>query len=237
VLQFIVKAYFKVAQTMQILKAVALGCSVFATAAMSQTDYKRLVGQSVRVCGRVVTYTDEGDDCGVRLDLGHPYWAPKFYVVVPGNARARFSTPPENAYLHQDVCVVGSVKADKDGVPHIVSEQPSQFEVTKNRDVKVFGAGLHRDCGPVRRPKLLKEVQPNYSREGIAARIQGRVLLDAIVGIKGQVDDLRIVYGLEASLDHEAREALKKWRFEPAVLNGVAVPAIVQVEMSFALRK
>jgi TonB family protein len=202
-----------------------------------QKDYKHLVGQSTRVCGRVVTYTRDGNECGVRLDLGRPYWNPAFYVVVPDGARTQFTPSPEDALLFQDICVTGLVEADKDGVPHIVANTASKLEITTKREVKPFGAGLSRACGPVKPPKILRMVKPNYSPDGIAQQIQGLVLLDAVVGIDGKVTDIRIVFGLLHSLDREAREAVKKWRFEPPTIDGVPGPIIVQIEMSFTLRK
>jgi len=216
-----------------VLWAVALALM----AAADQKDYTHLVGQSARICGRVVTYMDEGKECGVRLDLGRPYWNPAFYVVVPANARAQFTPPPEDAFLFQDICVTGLVEAGRKGVPHIVAQSPSQFELTARREVKPFGTGAHRACGPLAEPRLVKHVPPNYSREAMAAKIQGLVLLDAVVGIDGKVTDMRVVFGLHDSLDHEAREAVKKWRFEAGTLNGAPVPTIVQIEMSFTLRK
>lgn len=217
--------------------SLLLSVALALIAQADQKDYKHLLGRSSKMCGRVVTYTDEGKECGVRLDLGRPYWNPAFYVVVPHSARAQFTSPPENAYLHQDICVTGLVEAGTKGMPHIVAQNPSQFEVTTRREVKAFGTGAHRACGPVKQPKLVKEVKPNYSREGIAAKIEGLVLLDAVVAIDGKVTDLRVVFGLLDSLDHEAREAVKKWRFEAGTLDGVPVPTIVQIEMSFSLRK
>jgi hypothetical protein len=86
-----------------------------------------------------------------------------------------------------------------------VAQSPSQFEVTTRREVKAFGTGAHRACGPVKQPKLVKEVKPNYSREGITAKIEGLVLLDAVVGIDGKVTDMRVVFGLLDSLDHGLR--------------------------------
>jgi hypothetical protein len=99
------------------LKLHLLGCAVLASAVLVQNSYKHLMGQRVRMCGTVVTYTHEGDDCNVRLDLGQPYWNPAFYILVPATARERFAKPPENAYLHQDVCIVGLVEADKSAYP------------------------------------------------------------------------------------------------------------------------
>ncbi len=54
-------------------------------------------------------------------------------------------------------------------------------------------------------------------------QIQGLVVLDAVVGIDGKVTDLRVVLGLDESLDHEARQAVKKWRFKPGTLDGTPV--------------
>ena len=97
--------------------------------------------------------------------------------------------------------------------------------------------GARRACELLVEPKLLREVQPNYSREGIARQIEGRVILEAVVGIDGKVTDMRVVFGLHESLDHEAREAVKKWRFKAGTLDGTPVPTIVSIEMSFTLRK
>jgi hypothetical protein len=56
-------------------------------------------------------------------------------------------------------------------------------------------------------------------------------------GIDGKVTDLRVVFGLDDSPDHEAREAVKKWRFSAGTLDGVPVPTIIAIEMSFTLKK
>jgi TonB family protein len=205
-------------------------------AAVDQRDYTQLIGRPSRICGRVVTYSVE-KGCDVRLDLGSPYWKPALYIVVPANARTEFTPLPEDAFLFQDICVTGLVEADEKGVPHIATKNPTQFEVTTKRKLEPFGAGTHRVCGRVAGPKLVKEVQPNYSAEGIARNIQGLVLLDAVVGIDGKVTDQRVVFGLLDSLDHEAREAVKKWRFKPGALDGTPVPTIVAIEMSFTLKK
>lgn len=221
--------------TTSVVVSVASSLAPIATAI--QQNYKHLIGQTSRICGRVVTYTYEGKGCDVRLDLGHPYWNPAFYVVIPATAQAEFTAPPEQAFLFQDICITGLVEAGARSVPHVVALKQSQFELKTTRTVEPFGQGAHRGCGPIDTPKLLKNVPPNYSAEGIAQQIQGLVLLDAVVGIDGKVSDSRVVFGLLESLDREAREALKKWRFKPGTLDGSPVPTIVTIEMSFTLRK
>ena len=88
-------------------------------------------------------------------------------------------------------------------------------------------------------PRLIKEVKPNYTAAAMRARIQGGVILEVIVEKDGRVGDVRVKQSLdrEYGLDDEAVKALKRWRFAPGMRNGAAVPVLVEVEMTFTLRK
>lgn len=85
-------------------------------------------------------------------------------------------------------------------------------------------------------PKLIREVEPNYTVEAIGRQIQGFVMLEAVVLPDGSVGPIRIKRSLDRGLDQAAIAALKAWRFKPAILDGKAVPAIVLVQMDFKLK-
>lgn len=89
------------------------------------------------------------------------------------------------------------------------------------------------------RPRLIKEAKPNYTADAMRARIQGTVILEVIVEKDGSVGDVRVKQSLdrEYGLDDEAVKALKRWRFAPGMRNGAAVPVLVEVELTFTLRK
>jgi len=84
-------------------------------------------------------------------------------------------------------------------------------------------------------PRLRKEVKPVYTADAMRARVQGVVALDAIVGTDGKVGEVRVKRSLdrEHGLDEQALNAVKQWEFLPATKDGVAVPVLVEIEMSF----
>jgi len=91
--------------------------------------------------------------------------------------------------------------------------------------------------GGVTAPMLLHETKPKYPAEAMRARIQGIVVLECVVMPDGGVGDVRVVRSLDSAygLDDEAVKTLKQWRFQPGMKDGLAVPVLVTVEMSYAL--
>ena len=84
-------------------------------------------------------------------------------------------------------------------------------------------------------PRVVKEVRPQYSAEAMKAKVQGEVVLRAVVSQKGQPTDIRVVQSLEESLDKEAVKALERWLFEPGRRNGDPVRVEVEVMLSFKI--
>jgi TonB family protein len=70
------------------------------------------------------------------------------------------------------------------------------------------------------------------------ARIQGTVMMDAIVNVDGTVGNVVVVRSLdtEHGLDEEAIRTVKQWTFEPGTSNGKPVPVKVRLEVEFNLR-
>ena len=85
-------------------------------------------------------------------------------------------------------------------------------------------------------PRLRKEVRPFYSIEAMHQRkVAGVVWLEAVVLPDGTVGSVRVTKPLDQDLDRSAIAAVRKWLFTPATVNGLAIPALVEVEMSFAI--
>ena len=98
---------------------------------------------------------------------------------------------------------------------------------------------MFKPGGDVKPPRVISDVKPNYTAAAMTAKVQGRVYLEAVIAADGKVGEVRVTKSLdrEHGLDEEAIAAMKKWRFEPGTKDGAAVPVLVVVEMSFALRK
>lgn len=96
-----------------------------------------------------------------------------------------------------------------------------------------FGAGTG-----VMMPTLVTEVKPSYTAEAMRAKVQGAVLVEAIVRQDGSVGQVRILRSLDRTfgLDEEALKAVRNWRFRPGRREGRNVAVIVEIELMFTLR-
>ena len=77
---------------------------------------------------------------------------------------------------------------------------------------------------------LVHSVDPVYPPEALPHKVQGPVVLQALIGRDGSVQDLKIVRGYFV-LGRAAIAAVKQWRFQPYVLNGH--PAEAQTVLTF----
>jgi protein TonB len=75
---------------------------------------------------------------------------------------------------------------------------------------------------------------PAYPPGAKAARIQGHVVLDVIIGKDGSVLEIKLVSG-HPLLAPAAMEAVKQWTYKPTLLNGEPVEVKTQVDVNFTL--
>ncbi len=70
-------------------------------------------------------------------------------------------------------------------------------------------------------------VQPKYTSAAMRAKVQGQVVVQAVVGTDGSVEKARVILGLDPDLDEQALIAIRQWSFQPGNLDGRAVPVAV----------
>jgi TonB family protein len=83
-------------------------------------------------------------------------------------------------------------------------------------------------------PQLVRRVQPEYSPEATAKKLDGSVVLDAVILEDGSVRVVRIVSGLGSGLDENAVEAIEQWKFTPATKDGKPVRIRTDVGVRFS---
>lgn len=81
---------------------------------------------------------------------------------------------------------------------------------------------------------LIHQVKPQYPPLARQARIQGQVVLQAVIGKDGAIQNLRLVQG-HPMLAPAAIEAVKQWRYKPYFLNGEPVEVDTQITVNFTL--
>jgi protein TonB len=85
-------------------------------------------------------------------------------------------------------------------------------------------------------PKPIHTVTPQYTKEALAAKIEGDVILSLMVGLDAVPSDIKVVGGLGMGLDEKAVECLQQWRFKPATnCFGEPVSAKATVVVNFRL--
>ena len=85
-------------------------------------------------------------------------------------------------------------------------------------------------------PKKTSGKFASYPEDAAAKKLQGKVTVELTVTEKGEPADLTVVESAGAPLDQAVLEAVRKWRYEPAVKNGVKVKVRIREWQSFELR-
>jgi len=97
------------------------------------------------------------------------------------------------------------------------------------------GGGVFHVGGGVSAPRATYSPDPEYSEEARKAKYQGTCVLWLIVGPDGRPRDIRVTRTLGLGLDEKAVEAVRQWKFDPAMKDGKAVAVQISVEVSFRL--
>jgi protein TonB len=88
--------------------------------------------------------------------------------------------------------------------------------------------------GQVVAAKLIHQPHPVYPPLARQARIQGTVQLRAVIGREGGIQSLAVISG-HPVLVQAALDAVRQWRYQPTLLNGLPVEVETTIDVKFAL--
>jgi TonB family protein len=88
--------------------------------------------------------------------------------------------------------------------------------------------------GEIRQPMRIVDVKPIYPAVAREARLQGIIILEATIDEQGNVADAKVLRG-QPLLNDAALEAVRQWKYTTTLLNGVPVPVIMTVTVTFTL--
>jgi periplasmic protein TonB len=94
-----------------------------------------------------------------------------------------------------------------------------------------YGGGVMSVGGGVSAPQVIRSVDPEFTDEARRAKLQGSVSIRLIVDRQGNPQDVQVVHPLGMGLDEKAVEAVRQYKFSPAMYQGhpVAVQMIIRV--------
>jgi TonB family protein len=82
---------------------------------------------------------------------------------------------------------------------------------------------------------LLNKAMPIYPPEAKKAKIQGTVVLEAVIGRDGTIENLRVISGPQ-ELQQSALDAVRQWTYKPYLLNGDPVEVKTTVNIIYNLK-
>jgi periplasmic protein TonB len=119
-----------------------------------------------------------------------------------------------------------------DGVPgSMIPERPEPPPPPPPKTTAPIPVG-----GAIRQPQKTRHVAPVYPALALAARKEGTVIVEAVIGEDGRVRDVRVLRSIPL-LDEAAIEAVRQWQFTPTMLNDQPVPVVMTVTVTFTLQR
>jgi TonB family protein len=123
-----------------------------------------------------------------------------------------------------------------------VPESPGMGPTTINAQ-SAYGVGVQQSSpddevvkvgGDVRPPRKIKDVKPVYPEDAREARIEGVVIVEAVIDKEGKVARADVIKSIP-ELDQAAVDAVLQWEFEPTYIKGKAVSVRMTVTINFTL--
>jgi TonB family protein len=145
---------------------------------------------------------------------------------VPVAARLKPGAPAE-------ILLTGRVYTLHVNMPNLSSASGSWVLnfAEMNQDDPYAPPSIH--TGELTAPQALRKVDPRYPPALAEMKIQGEVVLYAIIRKDGSVDSIQLVHKLDPVLDQNAMQALAHWKFRPAERAGSPVPVEAVIHIPF----
>jgi protein TonB len=164
--------------------------------------------------------------------------------------------PPPRVRPPADTPVATNVNAAPIDVPTGFAKEPEYVPVESGPDIGLLTGDVSsatdltpppvvaveqpppaivRPGGKIQPPAKVHDVAPIYPAIAQAAGVQGIVIIEATIGVDGDVVDARVLRS-KPLLDQAALQAVRQWRYTPTRLNGSPVAVVMTVTVNFQLR-
>jgi protein TonB len=187
------------------------------------------------------------------VSLGAPLGEPPAIRPRAGANPTAAPSNPVDALVRMPSRIPNDIRiAGEDGPPPVAGFGPSGFGDAVRGDLRglpqLFGNGsrpvLPAEAPPARiapvrisqisQGDLLRKVLPAYPALARVARVQGVVLLQAVISKQGSIENLKVLAG-HPLLVPAAIEAVRQWRYRPYILNNQPVEVETEITVNFSL--
>jgi periplasmic protein TonB len=176
-----------------------------------------------------------GEAPPARMNAGTNAAAPSHAPIIVLRPAARFRTGGPPAASNDPVGdsgpnIPGALPTgDPNGIPSLLPSGSQPVMPVAPKPVVALVHISHMSEGD-----LVHKVLPTYPPMARAARIQGPVVLQAVISKQGMIENLRVLSG-HPMLVPAAIEAVRQWRYRPYILNNEPVEVETQITVNFFL--
>jgi TonB family protein len=177
-----------------------------------------------------VTMTN-GDSKRIEITRSGGEGSFKFAALAPGQYELKVAKLGFREYKASPITIMSD---------HSAAPNPEVVRVT----LKLEGQGKAAEekstpthvPGEIMGPRLINKVEPEYPAAAKAAGVEGTVLLNAVIGKKGNLLELRVMNSeVDPELARAALKAVSQWQYSPVLLNGEPVEIETTVTVNFKL--
>jgi protein TonB len=155
--------------------------------------------------------------------------APSVPLEAPDGVQEEIERPP----VTSSVAVPGGLPVAGSGSPFVGVLRGSTITVAPPPEQQPQLP--RRVGGDIKPPERTVYKAPVYPQMAQAARVEGIVILEATIDAQGVVQNVSVLRSVPL-LDRAAIEAVQQWRYSPTRLNGVAIPIVMTVTVTFSMR-
>ena len=136
--------------------------------------------------------------------------------------------------IGRDAGVLGGVPGgDPDGVPGGVLDGVPGGPLGSTGPAEQIPRIVTSEMTP---PVLKRKLEPEYPELARNSRLQGRVILQAVISTTGKVEEVTILRSSNPLFDEAAIDAVRQWEYEPARQGGRPVAVYFTIDVLFSLR-
>ena len=156
-------------------------------------------------------------------------------VAPPDALRPEPPSPPPDSFVEGDPTFEGVGERAGDGSGTGL-EGPGAGDGPPGTDPPSPDDGPIDVTGTMTPPRLILKVTPEYPRIPLRAGMSGTVVLRAVIGPDGSVEEARLVSATSPLFVDAARSAVLKWRYTPALQSGMPVRVYFDAVVEFRIR-
>jgi TonB family protein len=157
-------------------------------------------------------------------------------VTASGSRQLEVQTSPTPPSATETTETVATLEPPPFEMPEPPPSLPVEPPVAASEEL-VDRTGVYSAVPPGgTQPEEIDRVIPRYPAAARRNNVQGAVVIRGIVRRDGRIDDVEIIKDLPSGLGEAARDAVRRWRFRPATVNGEPIDVYYTVTVNFRLQ-